>query len=377
MGGRVRNLAILQALAPHFDLEILTLVHDRADLADPGSLSRLGRITPVVAWNRRGSAHRLLAQFAYLTTAASTWGRECWFLGPRATAAAAARILRERPPDAVHVAYWYTLRHLRARPRPPLWVLDTHDVQFERTVAVQGRVSERERRGEIAELSRNDVVIAITPRDAETFRSLIGPGAQIETIGMGVDLDYWRAEPREPARTGAVVFYGYMGSEPNRSAAVHFCKEILPKLREARPDAEVVIAGADPAPEVMRLSEIPGVRVTGRLDDPRPLLSSCGVMALCLRAASGIRSRACEVMGLEVPIVAYPEAIEGMGFVPERDFLLAEDTATFAAQIARLLTDRALTNRITTSARAEVASRYGIGVTYGRFVDLYKSRLER
>ncbi len=358
-------------------------------MADPGRLSDLGRFTPVLAWNRRGPAHRALAQIAY-RTAAPHWGREAWFLGARATAAAVDRILHENPPDVVHAAYWYTLRHLGRRPRPPLWVVDTHDVQFERSIALAARVSDRERAAEIRELARNDLVVAITPKDAATFRSLLGTAARIETIGMGVDLEHWsRAAvpaatrdgetggPRAAGRPrGPVVFYGFMGIEPNRSAAIHLCREILPALRRSVPGAEVVIAGADPAPDVVRLADLPGVTVTGRLDDPRPLLASCAVMALCIRAASGIRSRACEVMGLEVPIVSYPEALDGMGFEPERDFLQAEDAATFASQLARLIADPSEAARIAASARSEVVSRYGIDATYGRFVDLYGSLLD-
>ncbi len=376
MGGRVRNLAVLEALAPHFDLEILTLVHHRADLGDPGAISRLGRWTPVVAWNRRGPIHRLVAQLAYRAVG-SGWGPEPWFLGPRTTAAEASRILRERPVDAVHTAYWYTLRHLHDRPRPPVWLLDTHDVHFERAIASRGRGSRRERDAEIAEIRRSDVVVAITPRDAETFRPLVGEQGRIETIGMGVDLEHWK-RPREGSRNeGDVVFYGYMGSEPNRSAAVHLCTEILPRLRVLRPDARVVIAGADPAPEVKRLAMIPGVRVTGRIDDPRPLLASCMAAVLPLRAASGIRSRACEVMGLEVPVVAYGEALAGMEFEPERDYLLATDPDSFAEGIARLFRDPTLVKRIAASARTVVAERYGIAATYGRFVALYASLLAR
>jgi glycosyltransferase involved in cell wall biosynthesis len=168
-----------------------------------------------------------------------------------------------------------------------------------------------------------------------------------------------------------------MGSEPNRSAAVHLCAEILPRLRGLRPDAGVVIAGADPAPEVTRLASLPGVRVTGRIDDPRPLLAACRTAVLPLRAASGIRSRACELMGLEVPVVAYEEALDGMGFEPGRDYLRAADPDSFAEAIARLLGDPMLVKRITASARNAVAVRYGIAATYGRFVALYDSLLAR
>jgi glycosyltransferase involved in cell wall biosynthesis len=372
MGGRVRNLAILEALAPHFDLEIVTLVRDPRRLEDPGAVARLGRWTPVLAANRRSIFHRIQGQLRYRILGRG-WEREAWFLGSPELARVVAEAMRERPPQIVHSAYWFTLRHLGERPRPPIWVLDTHDVQFERWERLRGRTNPIERAAEIAELARNDVVVAITPHDAEVFRSVTPPGVRIETIGMGVDLAHWSREAiGSPARGPAVAYYGYMANEVNRRAAIHLCTEILPELRKRRPDATVVVIGADPAPDVLRLSRLPGVRVTGAVDDPRPHLAACGVFALSLRAASGLRSRACEVMALDVPIVAYPEALEGMGFEPDRDYVEARDPSEFAKRLDELLGDATKASGIAASAKAQVAARYGRESTYGRFVGLYR-----
>ena len=376
MGGRVRNLSILDALSPHFDLEVVTLVHDRARLDDPGPVAALGRWTPVLAWNRRTPLHRLLGQARYRTLGRG-WERETWFQGSPELSRTVERILRERPPDLVHVAYWHTLRHLKGRPRPPIWVLDTHDVQFERWERLHGRVSPKDRDGEIEELKRHDVVIGITPHDAETFLRILGPGARIETIGMGVDLKRWSREAFSPRKRGeAIVYYGNMASEMNVKAVQHLCTEILPELRLLRDEIEVVILGADPRPEVRSLASIPGVRVTGTVEDPRAVLVPSGVFALSLRAASGIRSRACEAMALEVPVVAYPESLEGMGFEEGRHYLAAEDPRQFARMIDRVLSDRDLAERLASEARARVAERYGIAATYGRFVTLYRELID-
>ena len=92
------------------------------------------------------------------------------------------------------------------------------------------------------------------------------------------------------------------------------------------------------------------------------------LFALSLRGGSGVSSRVCEVMGLEVPVVAYPEALAGMGFEEGRHYLAARDPQGFADQIDRLLDDPALAVRIARSAREEVGRRcYSIEATYGRF----------
>jgi glycosyltransferase involved in cell wall biosynthesis len=377
MGGRVRNLAILTALAPRFDLEIVTLVHDRARLGDPGPVAGLGDWRPVLAWHRRGPLHRILGQAGY-RAAGTKWGREAWFLASRTLAREVSAAIRERPPAIVHSAYWFTLRHLTDRPRPPLWVLDTHDVQFERFERAGAAVSDFERRAELDELSRADLVIAITPKDAETFRTAMGRAPRIETIGMGVDLAYWsRAALRAPEQRRSILYYGNMAAAGNRAAAVHLCTEILPLLRLRHPATEVVLLGANPASDVRRLESIPGVRVTGTVDDPRNELASGAVFALSLKGGSGIRSRVCEVMGLEVPVVAYPEALDGMDFEEGDHYLAARDPQGFADRIGQILDDPALGARIARSAREVVERRYSIPATYGRFVGLYEELLSR
>ena len=371
----MRNLAILEALAPYFDLEIITLIHDRARLADPGPVAALGAWRPVLAWNKRGPVHRLIGQIDYRLRGEG-WERESWFLGSAQIAREVANRLRDHPPDLVHVAYWYTLRHLQLRPKPPLWVLDTHDVQFERWERLHGRVSRKEKEGEIEELKRNDVVVAITPHDAETFRGLLDPNQRIETIGMGVDVRRWTREAFSPQRRKeSIVYYGNMAAEMNIQAVKHLCTEILPELRRLRSNIEIVILGADPVAEIRQLGKIPEVRVTGTVEDPRPALGMCGVFALCLRAASGIRSRACEAMALEVPTVAYPESLEGMGFEEGRDYLGATTAKGFAEQIDRILRDGELADFISRNARERVSTHYGFEATYGRFVDLYRELL--
>lgn len=385
MGSRVRNVAILEALVGRFDLEIVAQLHDPRLLGDPGPAADLGRWHPVVAAHRRSTAHRLLGQIRY-RAAGRPVNPEAWFQGTPELARLVRDRIRDFKPDLVHAAYWFSLRCLGQRPRPPIWVVDTHDVQFERWEKLRGSVTRTERDAEVTELSRYDVVVAITPQDRRTLRDALvaGPraessggsaeGPRIETIGMGVDLAYWNPgrPDAERHRRGSVLYYGNLAGEANRDAAVHLCREILPALRRRRPAVEVLLVGANPGPEVRALATIPGVRLTGTLTDVRPALEQGGAFALAFRAASGIRSRALEVMALEIPVVAYPEALQGMDLRPDEHFLAARDPEDFALQLDRVLSDADLAVRLGDAGRAQVAARYGKERTYARFAELYE-----
>ncbi|MCA9727572.1 MAG: glycosyltransferase, partial [Candidatus Eisenbacteria bacterium] len=176
MGNRVRNLRILEALAGSFDLTIVTLVHRAGHLQEPGPIASLGRWIPVLSPHRRGKPAHL---WAHAQARWSAWReglhRETFFQSFPDLSHTVTRLVESEPFDVVHVAYWYTLRHLPSFRRPPLWVVDTHDVQFEQHERLWGRRSPREMKAELRELRRYDRIVAITERDRDTFRHHLGP----------------------------------------------------------------------------------------------------------------------------------------------------------------------------------------------------------
>jgi polysaccharide biosynthesis protein PslH len=98
-----------------------------------------------------------------------------------------------------------------------------------------------------------------------------------------------------------------------------------------------VIVGASPAPAVRRLAERPGIVVTGRVPDVRPYLAHAAVVVAPLRIARGIQNKVLEAMAMARPVVATPQAFEGIRAVPGSDLLVAADAEAFAALAAEVL----------------------------------------
>ncbi len=379
MGSRVRNLRILEALAGRFELTIVSLLHDRAALDDPGPAARLGRFHPVLASHRRGAVRwagwHLRARAAGLVRGLHP---ETYFQSLPVLAATVRRVLESERPDLVHAAYWYGLRRLRRFPRPPLWVVDTHDVQFERHERLLGRVSAGEKRQELAELGRYDRIVAITGRDARTLEaSLPAPAPPIDVIGMGLDLQRWRPEAVERARPAGerIAFYGNLATEANQEGARHLLEAILPAVRRAIPGAEGLLIGAGLTEPLRALAGRAGAEATGFVPDPRPWLRSAAVLALTLRTGSGQRGRVVEAVSLGVPVVGYPEALEGLDLREGEGVMAARSAEEMAATIIRLLRDEAFAARVAADGRRRVEACYGWDATYGRFPDLYERLL--
>ncbi len=135
---------------------------------------------------------------------------------------------------------------------------------------------------------------------------------------------------------GAIVFTGTMDYRPNVDAVTWFVREILPAIRARRPEARFHIVGANPAAAVCALAAH-DVTVHGRVADMRPYLAHAALAVAPLRIARGIQNKVLEAMAMARPVLATPQAFEGIRAVPGRDLLLAADAGTMATQAVAVL----------------------------------------
>lgn len=163
-----------------------------------------------------------------------------------------------------------------------------------------------------------DASLFVSATEAADFRKLAPESAaRIGYYLNGVDADYFSPErdyPNPyPVAGEAVVFTGAMDYWPNVDAVTWFAHEVMPDLRRQRPNLLFAIVGSRPPPQVRALAALPGVLVTGRVDDVRPWLAHARVVVAPLRIARGIQNKVLEGMAMARTVVATPQALEGIG----------------------------------------------------------------
>lgn len=176
-------------------------------------------------------------------------------------------------------------------------------------------------RAERAIADRFDIATCATPAEAEFLESL-GARAATAWFPNGVDTDYFSPDGSLPDAATA-AFVGRMDYFPNVQAAVFYATEVLPRVRRRFPDARFIVIGANPAKAVKRLERLPGVVVTGRVDDVRPYLRKAVLSVAPLTIARGTQNKILESMALGVPVVASPEAAKGVDAEPGVHLLTA------------------------------------------------------
>jgi len=191
-----------------------------------------------------------------------------------------------------------------------------------------------------------DATLLVSEAETALFRSLAPESAaRILTLPNGIDTEYFDPGHDYPdpycGKGPVVVFTGAMDYWPNVQAVGWFSAEVMPILRGRFPDLQFFIVGINPAPAVRRLASEPGVTVTGRVADVRPYLKHASVVVAPLKIARGVQNKVLEAMAMGKPVVATPEACQGIAATPGSELETAASAVEFASRIESILAGQA------------------------------------
>lgn len=225
-------------------------------------------------------------------------------------------------------------------------------------------------RFEAAALARFDLVLTVSEADGRTFARLYPDSVTrpAHVVQTGVETDYFLPPAAAPERAH-MVFTGSMDWLPNEDGMTYFCREILPKIRQSEPEATLSIIGRTPTPAVRKLSEIPGVEVTGRVDDVRPHIARGAVYVVPLRIGGGTRLKIFEAMSMAKAVVSTTVGAEGLPVTSGRDIDIADEPSRFAHAVVHLIRDTEARRAIEAAARRLVVERYDWSAVANDFED--------
>jgi len=201
-----------------------------------------------------------------------------------------------------------------------------------------------------------DVCTATTRAELATLNEL-APGITSDWFPNGVDHQFFSPDD-EDYDADAISFIGRMDYYPNQECMLRFCNEVLPRVFAERPSAKLFIVGADPIPAIRMLAGLPGVTVTGSVPDVRPLVRRSAVMVAPLAIARGTQNKILEAMAMGVPVVTSTVAAGGVDVVKGEHLLVADDAASCAQAILKVILDRIARQRLSEAGRARVMSHH-------------------
>lgn len=345
-GGQIRTLEIVRALHARHEIHYAALTQDGLDSEGPRRASEYS--TKLYAFVHGVPSKRSLSfvmqlgsgLFSDLPLAVSR------FYSP-AMAAAIQSLIREQKFDRLVCDFLVPAPHF---PDPSKFILFQHNVEtmiWRRHVehakgGVQRAYLQTQAKrmeayeGKICRAAGS--IIAVSDVDARMMRDLFQV-TRVDSIPTGVNLGYFAQPaslPARPANAADLVFVGSMDWMPNVDGIDYFAKNILPLIRQRKPDCTVAIVGRDPSPATLALAD-DKFSVTGTVPDVRPYLWHSKASIVPLRIGGGTRLKVYESMAAGVPVISTSIGAEGLTYDAPVDIRIADDPAAFADQCVKLL----------------------------------------
>lgn len=204
---------------------------------------------------------------------------------------------------------------------------------------------------------RFDRVMLISRRDLAAVKAN-PPLDNVFFNPHGVDFDYFAPNRDIKKESNSLVFSGNMEYPPNIDGAVRFCKEVLPLIKEKIPDVRFYIVGTSPTPEVLALATDPSVTVTGRVPDLREYMLRAEVAIAPMRITAGLLNKVLEALSMGLPMVATPQANEGIEAGDGSQIIIADNDQIFAEQVIKLLRNPERRNEIGTAGRRFILDKW-------------------
>ena len=369
-GVKMRTWSILRALVAEGHEVVLVAFADRHELngRHPG-LSKICRRVVLVPHT-----------FKSLSAGRDYFGRAKQLLSPlpygvrgsrsAEMAAQLAELLGQKAVDVIVSEQTDLLVNLPA-PWPVPVIADFHNVDYlilERYLRFESNPakrlyarleSQKWREWERRACQLATVAIACSDHDRALLQQLRAD-LPISVVPNVVDInEYGPGDKGDKEDAPKILFQGGMDWYPNRDAVEFFVGKIFPLVRNQIPDAKFVVAGRNPPEQFsQRLSQVPGVELTGTVPEMRVEIASATVCVVPLRIGSGTRLKILEAAAMAKPIVSTHLGAEGLKFLDGEEIMLEDVPARFASTIVRLLNSPSERRLLGQAARKRVEQDY-------------------
>lgn len=297
-----------------------------------------------------------------------------------------ARLLQETPFDAIHAdqlpmaqyALWARQQSSQqSKGAAPQVVLDQHNAVyliFQRLAATERNPLKRAvlemewrklLRYEQKICGDVDGVVWVTRQDWEALHPQQTPSAD-EPLVIPICADPQGVRPLTlSAQARRVTFLGGLHYPPNAQGILWFAEHVFPQVLAQAPDAVLTVIGKQPPAGLQQLG-IPArnLDITGYVDDPLPYLRETAAFLVPLFAAGGMRVKILDAWMWGLPIVSTTIGAEGIQVRHGDNMLIADEPATFAAAVLRLLQDAAERQRLGQRGRAWLEEAYDWRIIY-------------
>jgi glycosyltransferase involved in cell wall biosynthesis len=168
----------------------------------------------------------------------------------------------------------------------------------------------------------------------------------INVLPLGIDFSIFNL-PAIKTINPIVVFTGNMFYQPNAEAVLWFYNNCWRQILDVIPNAEFLIAGADPLPIILGIGEADtSVKVLGRVDSIASILKISKISVAPMQSGSGMQFKILEAMACGLPVVTTKLGLGDIRADPNNDILVSDSPLDFTKNVIELLSSDSLSSRV-------------------------------
>ncbi len=230
--------------------------------------------------------------------------------------------------------------------------------------------------GELNAYLAADAIMTVSDRETRLLGDLTGASLPIATVALCDDM---RPSSLPLDERAGILLLGSYQHLPNVDALKYLCGEILPHVNErllSRHPVQVVGNGlSESVCRTVWKSE--HLRRVGWVPSVAPYFHRSRISVVPLRFGAGTKQKMVQALMSGTPTVCTSVGAEGLNLVDGKHVLLADDAATFARSIERLLQDDCLWDRLAAAGRELVMPRHSRAKVRDAFIQLVEQVLAR
>lgn len=172
----------------------------------------------------------------------------------------------------------------------------------------------------------------------------------------------YQLQPVDYSKTSMrLLFVGNMSYGPNAQGVDRFIENIFPLIKENLPKVELhLVGGCNQQNYLDKWSKVNGVKYMGFVDNLQQEYEQARVIVVPIYGGAGTNIKVLEAMQMNRPCVTTIYGVRGFSdyFEDDCEILIAQDDATFAEKVIKLLQDQKLNHTIATKAYSSLKAHF-------------------